>query len=221
MSWGGGTVAEVARNRSEYFVNAGLDPLRVVSAEQVHGAEIRRVEEADAGKSALDSSTRISATDGLVTNVQGLILTTLHADCAPIYYVDEKNRAIGLAHAGWRGILAGLPGKMLKVMEREFGSDPKEIQVSIGPMICTEHYEVRPELAEDFRRRFGEQMVMMRSGKPYLDLYAALVFSLLENGLSPEGIPARPPCTFSNAEYPSYRRDGPPARSMVAWLTLL
>jgi hypothetical protein len=220
MSWGGNGVEAVSKNRLKYFAQIGLDPAQAVSAEQVHGTGVKRIKEEDKGKGVVQPQSRISGTDGLVTNVQGVVLTTLHADCAPIFYADERNRATGLAHAGWRGILAGLPGKMLREMEREFGSIPKEIEVAVGPMIGTERYEVTPELAKDFADRFGSKIVMQKEGKPFLDLYAALVHNLLENGLSPERIPPRPPCTFTNSQYPSYRRDGPPARSMLAWMVI-
>jgi len=149
-----------------------------------------------------------------------MTLTTVHADCAPVYYADDRHRAIGLAHAGRKGILKGLPGKMLVELNREFGSEPGRVAVSIGPMICTEHYDVSPELARDFQHEFGPAAVHMRAGRPHLDLYAAIVGDLLRNGLSPEHIPARPACTSEHADYASYRRDGPPARSMMAWIVI-
>ena len=211
---------EVSQNRLNYFARLRLDPARAVSAEQVHGTAIRRVAEEDAGKGALDPIDRFASTDGFVTNVQGLVLTALQADCAAIYYADEKKRAVGLAHAGWRGILAGLPGEMLLEMTKQFGCDPKEIRVSIGPMICPMHYEVKPELAEDFRRRFGSKVVLSKAAKPYLDLYSALVLNLQANGLPPTQISSRPPCTFENSRYSSYRRDGLPTNSMLAWIVI-
>ncbi len=218
MSWGGSDAESVANNRRNYFKKLSLEPSRVVTAEQVHGAEIRHVREEDAGRGVFELNGRIPATDGLLTDIQGMVLTTLHADCAPIFYADSEHKAIGLAHAGWRGIIAGLPGKMLTEMEREFGSKPHEINVTVGPMICPTHYEVTTELAERFQARFGPQVVLMEGGKPDLDLYAAIVVNLLENGLNPACIPPRPSCTFENPNFASYRRDGPPARSMLAWM---
>ena len=220
MSWVGHDLAEVAGNRERYFAQAGIDAARVVSAEQVHGTEVYVIPEMDAGRGALHPRDRIARTDGFVTNVQGLVLTTLHADCAPIFYADQERRAIGLAHAGRRGILAGLGGKMLAVMAKEFGSDKRQITVVVGPTVCPDHYEVTTELAEDFQQRFGERVVSWSDGRPNLDLWKALTADLLEHGLSPDRIPNRPPCTYSNPQYPSYRRDGPPARSMLAWLEI-
>ena len=227
MSWGGGEAREVIQNRLRYLERTGLDLKQAVFAEQVHGTEIRRVTSKEAGRGAFAADDRIPRTDGLITNEPGLILTTMHADCAPIFYVDSEHRAIGLAHAGWRGIYAGLPGKMLEAMEREFGSKRKDIEVAVGPMIGTDSYEVTQELAERFVKRFGRQVVKstplsppVHGGKSKLDLFAALMSNLLENGLNPAKIPARPPCTACDPTYSSYRRDGAPPKSMVAWLTV-
>lgn len=220
MSWGGSDAESVANNRRNYVKKLGLNPSRLATAEQVHGAEIRHIREADAGRGVFELEGRIPATDGLLTEIPGIILTTLHADCAPIFYADPEHKAIGLAHAGWRGIFAGLPGKVLAEMERTFGSKPGQIDVAVGPMICPDHYEVTTELAERFDLRFGPQVAIKKDGKPYLDLHAAIVVNLLDNGLNPARVPTRPLCTFENPDLASYRRDGPPARSMLAWLRI-
>ena len=220
MSWGGGEANAIIQNRLNYFKKIGLAIARAVFADQVHGTEIRRIEAADAGRGKFEAEDRIPATDGLLMHIPGLILTTLHADCAPIFYADPEHKAIGLAHAGWRGILAGMPGKMLATMENEFGSKRREIQVVVGPMIGTSSYEVAPDLAERFVQRFGPQVATESGGKPHLDLFAAIVANLLENNLEPNKIPARPACTACDQVYASFRRDGAPPRSMLAWLEI-
>ena len=239
MSWGGSDAQTVADNRRNYIKKLGLDSSRVVTAEQVHSAEIRHVREEEAGRGVFELDGRIPATDGLLTEIPGLVLTTLHADCAPIFYVDPKRKAIGLAHAGWKGIFAGLPGKMLAEMEREFGSNPGDILVVVGPMICTQHYEVSGDRAALFRERFGERIAnapaplsppvrrarsrqrRTSGGRIQLDLFAAIRVNLLENGLDPARLPSRPSCTFEDPDFASYRRDGPPARSMLARLQIV
>jgi hypothetical protein len=220
MSWGGNEPETVRHNRLNYLEKLGLDWELAIGADQVHGDQIFRAERHHGGAGFLEARGRIPATDGLITQEPGIILTTLHADCAPIFYADSARRAIGVAHAGWRGIYAGLPGKMLQEIERQFGSTGREIRISVGPMIGADHYEVTPELAGQFEARFGPEVVMKRAGGLHLDLFATLVVNLLEAGLDADRIPARPPCTYENPDYASYRRDGPPARSMIAWLTI-
>ncbi|HEY3294618.1 MAG TPA: peptidoglycan editing factor PgeF [bacterium] len=221
MSWNGQLPDEIVQNRRRYFEIVGLDPRFAVGADQVHGAEVYRVTMKDAGRGILDRETRVSGTDALITNERGLTLTTLHADCAPVFFADPKNHAIGLAHAGRRGILAGVAGKTLQAMSKEFGSIPGNVHVAIGPTICTQAYEVSLLVAEEFAVRFGQQVVWHQDDCTYLDLVAAIMVDLLEAGLNPSRIPARPPCTATNPLYASYRRDGAPARSMLSWLRMM
>jgi len=220
MSWNGSSAEDVVRNRLRYFENEGLDHRRAVAADQVHGKAIHRVTTADAARGILERDTRIANTDGMVTNARGIILMTLHADCAPVFYHDREHHVIGLAHAGRRGILAGICGEMLRRMQADFGSDPRAIEVEVGPTVCTQAYPVEPALAEEFSARFGNRVVASDGTGIYLDLIAALTTDLLEAGLNPSFIPARPPCTATNPVYASYRRDGPPTRSMLAWLRI-
>ncbi len=220
MSWNAEPHDQILRNRISYFEEHGLDPRQAVAADQVHGAEIIRVTQAHAGRGFFDRESRIPAADALITNERRLILTTLHADCAPIFYADPAEHAIGLAHAGRRGILAGVAGNVLRRMAAEFGSDPRAVQVAVGPTISTYAYEVERSVAEDFAARFGQQVISEVRNHNYLDLLAALTVDLLGAGLNPSFIPARPWCTASNLKCSSYRRDGSSAGSMMAWLCM-
>ena len=63
--------------------------------------------------------------DGLVTDVPGIALVTYYADCVPLYFVDPVHRAIGLAHSGWRGTVAGMAACMVLYMQEHFHSRPE------------------------------------------------------------------------------------------------
>jgi YfiH family protein len=220
MSWNGHAPEEVVRNRLRYFQAVGLDYRQAVAADQVHGKSIHLATRADAGKGIRERETRIAGTDGLMTHERGITLTTLHADCAPVFYYDPQQQAIGLAHAGRRGILAGIGGDMLRRMQEAFGSKPRTIHVAVGPTVSTQAYAVEPSVAHEFAARFGDRVVLREDNKTYLDLFAALSIDLLEAGLNPSHIPLRPPCTATNPAYASYRRDGLPTSSMLAWLCI-
>jgi YfiH family protein len=221
MSFSRGSIKEITSNRGRYLSQMGLNISRAVATELVHGAAVARARNSDAGKGMLDPGIRIPSTDALVTDEPGLVLTTTHADCAPIYYYDPVHRAIGLAHAGWRGILAGLPGKVMRRMRTEFGTSPKELWVAIGPTIETSHYEVSAALADAFRNKFGNTVMSNHDGRPHLDLARAAIRDLLKHGLPPQRAPSPPPCTFSDPRFSSYRRDGEACLPMLAWLSLL
>ncbi len=122
---------------------------------QTHTTNIRRVTLEDRGKVAF-LTPDYGDVDGLVTNVKGIALAVFTADCVPIYFVDPVREAIGLAHSGWRGTVSNMAGKMIERMMQEFGTDPKDLIIAIGPSICQNCYEVDETVAEAFRQGLGE-----------------------------------------------------------------
>jgi YfiH family protein len=85
--------------------------------------------------------------DGMVTNVPGIALCILTADCVPVLFADRKAGVIGACHAGWKGALGGICEATIAKME-ETGADRKDIHAAIGPCISQESYEVGPEFRE-------------------------------------------------------------------------
>ncbi len=118
----------------------------VTGTVQTHTVNVRRVTEEDRGKVAFRKED-YSDVDGLVTNEKGIILAVFTADCVPLYFVDPVKEAIGLAHSGWRGTVGNMAGIMVERMKKEFGSDPKDLIVAIGPSICRKCYEVDETVA--------------------------------------------------------------------------
>jgi len=220
MSWSGHPAETIVANRRNYFAKMGLDGNNAVAADQTHGTRAYIVKKADAGKGIWEPSTRLSGTDAMMTNESGMILTTLHADCAPIYYADPDHKVIALVHAGWRGILSGIAGQILERMTEEFGSDPGHVLAAVGPMVSASAYEADFDLIRRFIAAYGPEVFFQKSGHSYLDLFAAIMADLVQNGFDKALRPERPPCTSLNPEYSSYRRDGSPPASMMAWLTI-
>ncbi len=87
--------------------------------------------------------------DGMVTNLPGMTLGILTADCAPVLFCDHTNRIIGIAHAGWKGALSGILEATVKSMET-LGGTRHTISAAIGPCISQKNYQV----GSDFRLRF-------------------------------------------------------------------
>ena len=87
--------------------------------------------------------------DGMVTNLPGIALCILTADCVPVLFADRKAGVIGAAHAGWKGALGGICEATLDKME-EIGANRKDIHAAIGPCIGQESYEVGPEFRDTF-----------------------------------------------------------------------
>ncbi len=83
----------------------GTEVGHMVCTFQTHTTNIRQVFSSDGGKGIIRER-GYTDVDGLVTNEKGLCLVCFFADCVPLYFVDRRNGAIGLAHAGWRGTVA-------------------------------------------------------------------------------------------------------------------
>lgn len=103
-------------------------------AEQVHGALVTRVDAA--------GSRPESGADGLVTASRDLCLAIYVADCAPVFLADKKARAIGLVHSGKKGTEQEIVPAAIRKMGEEFGCEPADLIVQIGPCIRPPHYEV-------------------------------------------------------------------------------
>lgn len=86
-----------------------------------------------------------------------MTLVTFFADCVPLYFLDRKRRAIGLAHSGWRGTVNRMGQAVLSAMEKEYGTDPADVTACIGPSICQDCYEVGEEVIAEFAAAFREE----------------------------------------------------------------
>jgi len=122
----------------------GVDHDRLTAARQVHGVAVLRVEAAGAGRGATPGSEPIGTADALMTDVPGVPLLSLHADCQPIFFADPVRRVVAVAHAGWRGAVADVAGRTVLALADAYGSDPADLVVALGPAIGGELYEVGP-----------------------------------------------------------------------------
>lgn len=202
-----GGIEKSLANRQRFFSSLGLDVNNLVAGYLVHGTHVQRVTETDRGKVIPD-------TDGLVTDSQDVILTVTAADCLPIYFFDPKHRAIGLAHAGWQGVLNDMAGQMVQAMYSSFGTVPADLEVYIGPHI--QHYKVLKNRADLFTS-FPSHVIQM--GDEYqLDLSGIMKLQLANLGITQVQI--SPECTHCETEkYFSYQRDKPEEiQAMAAYI---
>ena len=182
----------------------GFETKDLVLSDQTHTTNVRRVTEADRGK-GFDKEKDYTDTDGLITNVPGLMLVTIYADCVPLYFVDPVHKAIGLSHSGWKGTVHRMGQVTLERMAEEFGPRPEDVQAAIGPSICQDCYEVSEDVAEAFMNEFADhqddQLVYRKdNGKYQLNLWRANELVLLEAGIRPEYLTITNVCTCCNHE---------------------
>lgn len=95
--------------------------------------------------------------DALVTNVPGLAIGALAADCAPILLADGKNGVVGAAHSGWRGAFDGIAAGVIDTM-CAYGAQRQHIQAVIGPCISKAAYEIGPEFIARFERAYAADL---------------------------------------------------------------
>ncbi len=215
--------ATVVENRCRLVQAAKLDPLGITTAEQVHGCSVAIISAADAGRGAAACAESIPAVDALITNVPGPVLTLFFADCVPVYLLDPVHRAIGLAHAGWKGTALKVAAETLQAMTNHFGTSPTDCLAAIGPAIGRCCYDVSADVAIRVREASGDDRVIARANQDTwrLDLKLANWATLRASGIPEENIAVSHHCTACHPhEFFSYRRDGKTGR-MAAVLSLL
>ncbi len=207
-------------------------PDRMVAAYQTHTSDVMRVGEEEAGR-GVTRERLYPDIDGLLTDVPDLVLTTSHADCTPLFFVDPVNRAIALTHSGWKGTAGRIGAKTVEAMRREFGTKPEDIYAAIGPCICMDCYEVGEEVADIFISRYGALTVfsslckagpMLRrkeNGKYLLNQRSINMKILYDAGVRKDKISISRLCTYENEDLLfSHRRTGVKRGNLRAFLSI-
>lgn len=231
MNFGSGSIpyqdepANIMENYIRIAASIGFDLNSVVIARQVHKTNIRVVSEEDRGK-GLFIPKDYDEIDGLITNRSNITLVTKYADCVPLYFVDPKNKAIGLSHSGWRGTVSKMGKVTVEAMMKSFGSNPKDMLAVIGPSICQDCFEIGEEVAEEFKKAFPgniEDVLLVKdNGKYQCDLWAANRIVLSEVGLLQENINISGVCTCCNSDLLfSHRKTGGKRGSLAAFLSII
>nr|WP_176221994.1 peptidoglycan editing factor PgeF [Paenibacillus barengoltzii] len=214
----------VLENRRRLAKALGFASDAWTCGEQVHGNAVAVVRAEDRGKGFLDRSGAFQETDGLVTNVPGVLLTSFYADCVPLYFADPVRGVVGLAHAGWKGSVRLIAAEMIHTMEREFGSQRSEIRTAIGPSIGECCYEVDEVVMEKVREALpGEEphfaSASPRAGKTMLNLKEMNRIIMIKAGILPTHIECTTWCTSCHPEYfYSYRAQNGVTGRMASWI---
>ena len=220
----GDDAADVVENRRRFLGLLGLDFERLTTPEQVHGDNIVRVGEAEAGRGRLSYADAIPETDALMTDVPGVPLMLCFADCTPILLFDPVHRAAAIAHGGWKGTVRSIAAKTVRAMSDAYGTRPEDCLAGIGPAIGPCCYEVGGEVAEGFRKafpQFAEDILSEENGKIRLDLWQANRLQLKNVGLLPEHIDVAGVCTSCHARtFYSYRAEGPTIGRIAAVMAI-
>jgi hypothetical protein len=186
----------------------GVPASAVRFARQVHGVDALVVED-DAGGLA-------GTADALIVAAPGRPLAIFTADCLAVILADPAGGLLAVAHAGWRGTVAGLLGRLVGRLTA-LGARPDRLHAAIGPSIGPCCYEVDGPVVEPLRAAFGPAAEgWLRAGRPgkwWLDLWQATEDQLVAAGLRPQAILNPRLCTGCRRDlFFSYRKEGPGGR---------
>ena len=198
----------VAANRA-----ALIDHLELPQAphwlRQVHGNEVVRV--------TAGSAQEVHEADAAVTSDAGVVLAILTADCLPVLFAGKGGARIGAAHAGWRGLAAGV----LEATVAAMGDSPDQVIAWLGPAIGAKSYEIGAEVRDTFVTRDRNAEVAFTESRPghwFCDLYALATQRLQACGV--REIHGGGFDTRSDERFYSYRRDPSTGRfASLIWRT--
>ncbi len=144
--------------------------------------------------------------DFLITHEQHVGLGILAADCLPVIAYDRKYNAIGIAHAGWRGAVAGVVPAMLNAMKTAYKSDPHDITLFFGPSAKCCCYEVQPEFITQLETYPSRDRVIRSNGsKFFFDLPLFVELQAVHQGVKSVHKEYNS-CTICDMRFHSYRR---------------
>jgi YfiH family protein len=184
----------------------------LIRVRQVHGATVFHADR------ARGTPPEHVEADALVTADVRQVLSVRVADCLPVLFADPAAALVAAAHAGWRGVAAGvLPAAVRVLAER--GADPAALIVAIGPSIGPCCYRVGDELIHAFERAAADRhrWFSRKDDGLFLDLWMASRDQLVAEGVQRENVHVAAMCTSCNAElFHSFRREGSRAGRLAA-----
>ena len=193
----------VASNRQRLLTEFNIQPAWL---SQVHGIE---VVEAD--------PSRVATADASWSRIPGIACTAMTADCLPVLFCDRAGTRVAAAHAGWRGLAAGV----LEATVNSLAVPPADILAWLGPAIGPLNFEVGAEVRETFiathPQLAGAFVAGQQPGKFFADIYALARLRLAAVGV--EAVYGGGLCTFDDPRFYSYRRSPDTGRfASLVWL---
>lgn len=201
----GDDAAGVAANRTR--LRAALElPSEPRWLEQVHGVRVLDLDRAPGTQA-----------DGAVTSRPGVVCAVMTADCLPVLLCDRDGTRVGVAHAGWRGLLNGV----LPAAVAALGGDPGRLIAWLGPAIGQAAYEVGTEVRDAFVA--GNPAASPRFSPNSRGRWQADLYGLARDSLAAAGVPSVHGggfCTYTDAaRFFSHRREAPCGRmAALVWL---
>ena len=202
----GEETAKIIANRKKLskLLNTNKE-LHYIVANQTHSDHIKIIQKQESkGWESLENA--IENCDALITDMEGVVLSILTADCVPVLLYDKKKKVVAAIHAGWKGTQAQIVAKTIQKMTEVFDSNPKDILAGIAPSIGSCCYEVGEDVAGHF---FETPEAFTKQGDKYmLNLPYLNQQQLLDAGIEKANIEMSNICTACEVErFFSYRKE--------------
>jgi len=202
----------VAENRARL---ARALPAPPIWLQQVHGVTVLEA------CTPLPPGAAPPVADAVVTATPGVVCAVLVADCLPVMLADARGRAVGIAHAGWRGLAGGVIEASAARLRTLLGEPEARLVAWLGPCIGPGAFEVGAEVLEAMQMRFARAAAAfapLGAGKYLADLPALARQALESSGV--QDVWGGNACTFSDARrYFSFRRDRTTGRhAALIWI---
>ena len=175
---------------------------KLISVRQVHEADVLVLSEKNGDVNKTESLNPVEA-DAIITDITGLTLLILVADCQPVLLYDFTNKVVANIHSGWRGSVLNIIGKTVDAMAENFGTSPEDVVAGIGPSLgpcCAEFTHYRKEIPNDYWK--------YKNDLDHFDFWAISRDQLLLKGVKKENIVTGNICTKCNTDtFYSYRKE--------------
>ena len=208
-------------NFNRVAMEFGLGTDDMVRLQQTHTDLICPIKHTNGGE-GITKNEIAKSYDGVITDEKEIMLCVVTADCTPVFLCDPINGVVAMVHSGRAGTMKDIAGKAVDKMESEYGSKPENIRCILGPYICQKHHEVEKKDIEGFYYNYSDgecEKILLKSGeKYYVDMGAAIRFSLRGRGLLDEYITDNHVCTYENADLFSWRRDHNPDARILSFI---
>ncbi len=167
--------------------------------------------------------------DAMITNIPGVTLCTIHADCVPVLLYDSESSSIAAIHSGWRSTAKLICKNTVEEMNKQYAAKPVNIKAVIGPSIQIDKFESDFDVVDEFSKSFNmsfeemcKESIAYPKGEKYHISVSGFVFkTLLAAGLQESNIIYDKTCTYENSNlFFSHRRDKGDTGAMSAMICL-
>lgn len=185
----------------------------IIKPSQMHTKNVKCIEVKQSKEWPDFNSSKLNNTDGLITNIPNLMLSTMNADCILLLFYDPIKNVIANIHSGWKGTLQRISIETVNKMQKKYGSSPKDIICCMCPSIHKCHFEVEKEVKDKFKKEFSELnnfiFETIPNKKWNIDTININKKMLMNAGLREKNIIDSGICSICNSEQiHSYRAEG-------------